>query len=365
MQEETITSEHQVIIDKAYLYLVAGLYVLPGQVGKKFPHNGLVPNCSTVSYNIADYPDRMALLDLFKKYTSCNIIALTGNGFGLVSIDIDLVEGKFTPEGLAFIELLKDYPTYIKKTPSSSLQYLYWIDPKRPLVGRRIGYKPGVDILLDGASPMPPSKAFSSKINAVGEYTEDDPIELQPITTFPYELFPDLIDTPENREKHHANKRQRIQEQIDKGEITEYRNDTFHHLSVALAAKFPKHRGLVWDFVKWLYDNRTNKKDFPLSELKTTFDSALDGKIVTESRIEVQEHVNLDTDKFGDPPVVFWNQLQDWKIPETSFLVNNLIVEKGINYIYGKPGVCKTWLAQYLALCIAKGVPAFSKEGDK
>ena len=355
------------IIKKAESYLKEGIYVVPGPQGKKFPYNGLVPGCKTVSYNIKDYPDIMALLELFKKHPDSNIIALTGNGFGLIVIDIDVNKhGKFTAEGLALIEALKDYPTYTKKTPSNGLQYLYWIDPKSPLVGRKTGYKSGVDILLDGASPMPPSKAFSSKINAVGEYAEDDSIDLQPITLFPYELFPDLIYTPENKEKLNTGKRDRIQEQLDKGKITEYRNDTFHHIAVKLNASFPNEPKLAWNLIKSFYESHADKKDFPVSELKQIFNSALKGKVVADAKAAAEaveeEQIVIDTAKYGDPPVVFWNQLKDMEIPETSFLVKGLIIERSINYIYGKPGVYKTWLAQYLALCIAKSIPAFGNE---
>lgn len=362
MQEETITSGHQEVINKACSYLSEGLYVLPGEVGKKYPRNGLVPGCPTVSYDIKDYPDRTALLELFKKFPNSNIIALAGNDFGLVSIDIDLIDGKFTPEGHALIEAFKDYQTYTKKTPSGSLQYLYWIDPKRPLVGRRIGYKPGVDILLDGSSPMPPSKAFSKKINAIGEYTENDPINLQAITLFPYELFPDLIDTPENRQNFSEEKRARIEEQLKSGVITQYRNNTFHHLSVKLNTTFPNNPTVAWHLIDGLYEKYANKEDFSRKELETTFKSALNGRVVAEAKFETQEESSPDTIKFGNPPIVFLNQLNELEIPETTFLVNNLIVEKGINYIYGKTGVCKTWLTLYLALCITKNISAFGND---
>lgn len=368
MQSANFTNKQLEIINKAFAYAKANLYVLPGEPEKKFPRNGLIPGCPTVSYDIKDYPDIRALPELFKKYPDSNIIKLNGNRFLSVVIDIDKKGEKFSNEALGIIELLEDYPTYVVVTPSGGLQYHYVIDPAKPLVGRIIGYKPGVDIILDGCAPLPPSMAWSKKIGTeggYGEYTERDPIEINPPTLFPDELFPDLIDTPENREKHNQNKKQRIQEQLDKGEIKEYRNDTFHHLSVSLLAKFPNNPNLVWEIVKWLYDNRTNKEGFPLSELETTFNSALNGKVVAEAREFVEEENRKDIEKFGDPPVVFWNQLKDYDIPETSFLVNNLIIEKGINYIYGKPGVCKTWLAQYLALCIAKGAPAFKKESDK
>lgn len=245
------------------------------------------------------------------------------------------------------------------ETPSGGLHYHYIIDPARPLVGRRTPYKPGVDILLDGAAPLPPSRAWSDKLGAVGEYTERDPIEINPPTLFPYEVLPDLIDTPENRERLNVDKKQRIQEQIDKGEITEYRSDTFHHLSVALNAKFPKNPELIWNFIIWLYNNHTNKEDFPLSELETIFNSALNGKVASEARTKaLNETTGIDE---NNPSIVLWSQLKDLKLPETSFLVDNLIVEKGINYLYGKPGVCKTWIVLYLVLCIARGIPAFGK----
>ncbi|MBI2995087.1 MAG: AAA family ATPase [Candidatus Melainabacteria bacterium] len=367
MQSENFTNKQLKIINKVNAFAKANLYALPGEPDKKFPLNDLVKiNFPTkenqrVSYDVRDYPDRMLLPEFFKKYPNSNIIKLNSNGFLSVVIDIDKKDGKFSNEALAITELLKDYPTYVVETPSGGLHYHYIIDPARPLVGRIIGYKEGVDIILDGGTPLPPSTAWSDKLGAVGEYTERDPIEINPPTLFPYEVFPDLIDTPENREKHGQEKKVRIQEQLDKGEIAEYRNDTFHHLSVALNSKFPKNPSLVWDIVKWLYDNRTKKEGFSLNELETTFKSALNGKVVAEAREYVQEEINKDVEKFGDPPVVFWNQLKDYDIPETSFLVTNLIVEKGINYIYGKPGVCKTWLAQYLALCIARGIPAFGK----
>ena len=343
-------------IEQRIAYLLnLGCYLLPGEIGKKYPMNGLILSCPTVSYNVKDYPDRMALLELFREYPHSNIIKLNGNEFGDVVIDVDIDGGKFPNEALALIELLKDYPTYVTVTPSGGLHYHYKIDPARPLVGRIIDYKDRVDIILDGASPLPPSRAWSNKINAEGDYTERDPIEINPPTLFPYELFPDLIDAPENRKKFNADKKQRIQEQLDKGEITEYRNDTFHHISIKINAAFPNNSELAWHLVKSLYEKYANKKDFPITELEQTFNSALNGRVVAAAKTTVEE---LNKKKCGikeDLCFLDSTEILRYEAKPTKWTIPFILPKSGIVAICADAGVGKTWFSLYIGICIVTG----------
>lgn len=357
MQQTNFTNKQLEIINKAYAYAKANLYVLPGEIGKKYPYNGLVKGCSTVSYNIKDYPDILLLPELFKLYPDSNIIKLNGNDFNSVVIDIDKKDGKFSHEALAIIELLSDYPTYTVETPSGGLQYHYLIDPERPL-RRAIAYKDGVDIIIDGASPLPPSRAYSKKISAVGEYVEKDSIDIQPITLFPYELFPDLIESSKDK-KNITFKGNNWDELLTKMNPIGERNEAVCKLAGKLIKHLPKDD---WDSVGWKlvqsYDKTNNdpplQDEWGLNDLRIKFDGIKRAHILEQTQIHTEENTN-------QPQVVFWNELKDLKLPESTFLVDGLIVEKGINYLYGKPGVCKTWLVLYLVLCIAKGTVAFGR----
>lgn len=333
-------------------YAKAGVYVLPGEVGNKFPISGLLPNIKTISYKKEDYPaNPEELLYLFDKHPNSNIIGLAGNDFEVVVIDIDKADGKFSNDGMALIEFLKDYPTYVKATPSNGLNYIYLVDKNRPLVGRVVGYKEGIDIIMDGASPMPPSKAYSKKIGKEGYYTESESIEIQPIAMFPYELFPDLIDNKENRIKLQAKSEIDFNEQLLSGKISKNRNVNLYSFALKQAAVYPNDPDIVRALLFLLYEANVDKNGFPVKELETILQSAYKSRIATTAREESSN---------SKPKVLFWNQLKDLPVENTEWIVPSLIPCRTISLIYGKPGTYKTYIMMHIAMCAAKGVNLFT-----
>lgn len=51
------------------------------------------------------------------------------------------------------------------------------------------------------------------------------------------------------------------------------------------------------------------------------------------------------------------NQYIHWDLPRPEFYIQDVLPKQGVLLLYGNPKVRKSWLAQYMAFCIAVGIP--------
>ena len=339
--------EHGVILDWAkFYYFDLGWHILPGYAGQKHSYLKWITelNCRNkrVSWEILEKE--------FAKPTTKIILLVTGKISNVTVVDKDLYK-EVNPKAQYILESLLSTVCSVSGGSGEHAFYEYAGGD-----ADIIGVEGCIDIRNHDLIVLPPS------IHKSGQNYEWKDLPILPFPKFQRELFEEY----ENKEivAGDENQRRILGIEIKDGkleEITSYRNNSLHYVTLRISATFPNDRDLAWSI--YYAFAKEHCPTLPEKEIISIFNSAFNSKIVNEARLdalEETEKTEIDISKYGDPPVIFWNQLNDFKFPETSWLLKDLIIERGINYFYGKPGVCKTWLAQYLAICIARGVCAFN-----
>lgn len=259
------------------------------------------------------------------KWPNANIGIATGQKSGIVVIDIDRKNGIDGAVAAAELELPK---TLVIRTPSGG--YHAYLHQPTPPIPRRIGVRPGLDILGDGGYVV----AAGSMVD--GRYYEI--VSREDVAICPQSVI-DLCAKPGPRV---APSREGESERIAEGG----RNNFL----TKIGGKLRRIGFSIDEMTSALLTINSTRIEKPLSEAEVRRVAHSVARYLPD-----QSATLLAETTIGELVPLALADLLAAKFPEPEFLMEPLFRHPGLSMIYGPTGVSKTYFCLALALAISSG----------
>lgn len=274
-------------------------------------------------------PTREELVKWFEEYSDANIGVVTGRISNIVVVDIDPRHGGSTKEFSRIIT--------VKTKTGGNGEHFYFLYEGG--IQNHAGIRPGIDIRGEGGFVVVPPSIHASGKQYEWLMSPHANTPIIPLPLFVKEWIKNLRSNSEGR----------WNPELLKGVEEGRRNESAASVIGKLLAHYPKSDWEdAWELI--LGWNMRNKPPMDLSELRTTFNSVasrelINNPLIQEPIITIPNATDFLNQDFGDV---------DW-------IIKDLIPTGGSALLIAKRESYKTWLAIYMAHCIAKGIPLWER----
>ncbi len=337
------------LLEAALLYASRGWHVFPCEPGGKAPFGRTVRRGHLDA--TTDIAQIKAWWDVFPE---SNVgIALAPSG--LVALDVDVAEGK--PGKASLLEIDAELSDTLTATTGRGGLHVIYTRPSDMVGTRKIGFKPGLDLLGDGYIVAAPSR-----LREGGVYAWSRDIAPTPLP----QILRDAAIAP----RPSAEKVGSVGSVIDHGG----RNNALFRLGAAL-----RDTGIGAEALARALDAENQQRFKPPvddGELKAIIDSVL--RRVTPSRdvaagavVEEEIHemfpwkppapARTAVVEYGTEPLRDYLGDDDPGDAGDDWIIQGLVATGVAQMTVGHPKSYKTFLMEYLAICVALGLPAFGR----
>jgi putative DNA primase/helicase len=260
----------------------------------------------------------------WSKWPEANVGIATGRISGIVVLDVDRKHGV---DGVVSAAELDLPPTLVIKTPSGGY-HLFYKAPPGVIVPRRIGVKPGLDVLGEGGYVVAAGSWVNGCVYAI--------VRNRPIADCPEALInlagrqnTNLATTPEDTSKVGAGKR--------------------NQYLTSLGGKLRRIGFSTDELVAALLVINTTRCEPPVSEAEVRRTAA------SVARYEPDADAADRADSASPLVARPISELLAAVYPPAEFVLEPILVHPGLMMVYGPTGVAKTYFCIALGLAVAGG----------
>lgn len=269
--------------------------------------------------------DAEVIRQWWNKWPEANVGIATGRISGIVVLDVDRKHGV---DGVVSAAELDLTPTLVIKTPSGGF-HLFYKAPAGVIVPRRIGVKPGLDILGEGGYVV----AAGSWVNgAVYEIARNRPIAECP------EI---LINLAGRANTNRAEQPETPAGKIGAGQRNQY--------LTSIGGKLRRIGFSTDELVAALLVINTTRCDPPVSEAEVRRTAA------SVARYAPDDHSSEEADQASPITVKPVSELLAATYPPIEFISDPILIHPGLCLLFGPSGISKTYFALAWAMTVAGG----------